>query len=189
MRIASVDRPDARRDQLCQMAIGIAKVDAVAAALPMDPALDSHAMIAQTRLPSGQVSGRNRECKVQFAVAAVRWNDTAGNSDGFSRSVFLEQQEHLFIRYVQRAKAVIALQNRKAENVLVEFARARHILDVQRGFEDAGHFHTRTSRRPVSSNRIGNFAASSRLCVTTIRMVLRARCRSNSRDATALAED
>src|SRR5258706_3587236 len=167
------------------MAIRIAKVDAGAAASPIHAALDGDGMLSQTSFPGVKVGGRNRKREMQFAVSAVRRNDAAWKGDGLSRAALFEQQQNMLIRDVEGAKAVIAVQNRKAKHVLVKLARARNILDVQRGFQDAGYVHTRTSRRPVSSNRIGNFAASSRLCVTTTRIVLRARCKSNSSEATA----
>ena len=74
--IISVDRPAARRDQLYQVTIGVAEINAMPAARPRHTALDRNVQRGEARLPISQRRGGNRKRQVQFARAIVRGNVT-----------------------------------------------------------------------------------------------------------------
>src|SRR5262249_51175250 len=92
--LASIDRPQARRRELQQVAVGIAEIDAAAAALPVGPPFDRDIMRAQALLPLRQLVGGNRKRDVQRAAAVVRRNGAARHVHGLARRSAAEQQEH-----------------------------------------------------------------------------------------------
>src|SRR5579864_7433533 len=118
----------------------------------------------------------------------MRWQHAARQWHGLQRSAFLKNQEHVPAGNVQRAETFIAFEPLESENPSVEFGGARHIVDVDGGFQYPGDGHILFRCRSASSSLAGNLAASSRLCVTTTSMVRWLRCRSSNICATVSAD-
>src|SRR5690348_17835804 len=72
LRGRSVNGPHTRRSDLEQVTVGVAEVEAHAAALPAFPFFDGDAVLRQPRFPAGQLFRIDGECQVQFAVSIVR---------------------------------------------------------------------------------------------------------------------
>src|SRR5262249_35524351 len=80
-----ISRPKPRRRQLEQMPVGIAEIDAVAAARPIGAAFDGDALLAQSPLPLRQLIHGNGKGHVQRSLAVVRGVGAARHAYRFER--------------------------------------------------------------------------------------------------------
>lgn len=110
----SVDRPDAGGAELEEVAVGVAKVDALAAVLPGGALLDGNSVFGEPGFPGGQGAGGNGEGKVKLAGARV-WG-RAGEG-----TLLLEKEQDLAGTDSERAAALGEISDHvEAEDLFVE---------------------------------------------------------------------
>src|SRR6185437_17162535 len=119
------------------MAVGIAEIDALAAARPFGAAFDGDAGISQLRFPFGKRVRGDRERDVHRAAAVVWWNGAAGQLHGLQRMAAEEQQQHAARADVIGAQPGVAIDAVEPEHLLVERTGALEGVDVEHGFEHA----------------------------------------------------
>ena len=142
---ASVNGPAARRDQLREVAVGIAKVNARAAARPGHAALDLRRRFRRDSAPSRQ--GPPRESKMRNAAGPSHHAAAArrpGSGMGSSVPPFLKIRNTCRAGHAERAKAIIAYELLEPEDAPVEFGRARHVIHIDAGFQNSRDVHTFT---------------------------------------------
>ena len=76
------------------MPVGIAEIDAVAAARPIGAAFDGDALLAQSLLPLRQLIRSNGKGLVQRPMAVVRGYRAARHAHGFERGAAAKQQQN-----------------------------------------------------------------------------------------------
>lgn len=136
----SVNRPTPRRDQLDQVVIGIAEIQAPSAARPVHRTFNHNSAFFQTLPPLPLSRRRNRERDVQLTRAVVRRNDAPRYWNRFQRLTSQKQQQNVSVRHVERAKAFIAGQPVEFADIFVEVGGARQIVHVQACLDDSCHF-------------------------------------------------
>src|SRR5262245_31969129 len=119
------------------MAVRIAEIDAVSAALPVVAPFDCHAARSEMRFPARKLLLADRKRHVQHALPAMPRNGPARQDDGLRRGALEEDQEDIVPRHGIAGQAVVAVDRLEPEHVFVEGPRARHVLGVDRGFQDA----------------------------------------------------
>src|SRR5262249_30300017 len=124
-------RPQAGRRELEQMTVGIAEIDALAAAAPSGPTLDRDATFAEPLRPVGKLVGADRKRNMQRAVAVVRRDGSARHAPGFEREAAPEEEQHALAADVIGAEARVTCEHREPEHDLVEPRRAIEIVDVE----------------------------------------------------------
>src|SRR4051812_15449842 len=121
------------------MAVRIAKVQARAAARPVDATFDRYTETLEMVLPCGKLAERDGEAEVQVAGAVMRRGDTAWHRCRFVGAAVVEQQQHLAARHAEGAHAAIMHEALEAEHALIEVARPVEVGDVERSFQHAAH--------------------------------------------------
>ena len=119
--------------------------------------------------------------------AAVGRNHAAGRGDRMGRRILAKHQKYGVPGNGERAETIVGGEARQTEEALIEFGGAGYVLDMNRGFYDAVDLHRAVNRPSVSSNDFGKRAASSVLCVTTMRIAFETRLISSRRSATVAA--
>ena len=125
------------------MTVGVAKVEARAAARPFHLAFDRDAVRLQAFSPSLQLGRGDGEREVKPPTAVVR-RDRAPGKNGRRRSgAFAKQQQDLAAWHVQRPKRPLCdlvsrcRPNERSEpkNALIEFAGTVHVIDIESRFQ------------------------------------------------------
>src|SRR5271169_5432698 len=119
------------------MPVGIAEVDALAAARPSGPAFDGDALGLEPLLPGRELVGRNRKGDVDRAVPVMRRDGAAGKAHGFERTPAQEEKQHAARADVVGAQPLIAVDAVEAKHLLVEWTGALELFDIERGFKNA----------------------------------------------------
>src|SRR4249919_1990865 len=119
------------------MPVGIAEINALAAARPSGPAFDGDAFGLEPLLPGRELVGRNRKGDVHRAVPVMRRDGAAGKAHGFERAPAQEEKQHAARADVVGAKPLIAVDAVEPQHLLVERAGALELFDIERGFKNA----------------------------------------------------
>src|SRR5262249_37403989 len=88
-----IPRPQAGRRQLEEMAVGIAEIDAFAAARPFGAAFDGDVLGLEPLLPGRELVGRYRKGDVDRAMPVMRRDGAAGELHGFERTAAQEKKK------------------------------------------------------------------------------------------------
>src|SRR5262249_6033937 len=126
----SVNRPETGADQLGEVAVRVAEVDAPGPTGPAHDALDGHALRFEVSLPWLDVLGGNREGEmVPPRAAAVGRDDAASARDGkgLGRPALGEQQQDAAPGHVQGDQPLALQECGEAEEAAVELRRPLHI--------------------------------------------------------------
>src|SRR5215472_12281499 len=119
------------------MSVGIAEINAVAAARPMRAALDRDAGLLEAIFPNVPLVVGNRKGHVNRPVPVMRRNGAAGKMHGLQRMATQEQQQHAAMTDIVSAQPRIAINAVKPEHLFVERTGAFECLDVKHRFENA----------------------------------------------------
>jgi len=157
----SVDGPEAGRRQLHQVPVGVAEVDARAAARRVNPPLDLHPHVAEPRLPGPQGACGHGERHVQPPVTIVRGDDPTRHRVGLVGRALEEEEQHLPARDVECPHPLVREQRLGVEQPRVEGRRALQVGDVERGLEDTGECGSR-----LAASRHAGTSVRARSCCT-----------------------
>lgn len=116
-----VDRPDAGGRDFQEVAVGIAKVEALAAPVPRLFFFDCDSVDGEPSFPGKKVGLGNGEGEMQFTIAIVR----GGHG---TRSPLLEEQKYLAVMHFE-STAALAKTSHDAEAKDFE-VKLRRTLDV-----------------------------------------------------------
>src|SRR5581483_7426260 len=120
----SVGGPESGSRQLQQVRIGIAKIDALAAAGPGPLFFNRDSALTEPCFPRRQRVRGNGECDMHLPIRVV-WRLNA------SRGALLEQQQNLSRTRFHSASTSIQIHERaKPQRALVELNRPWHVIDV-----------------------------------------------------------
>src|SRR6516165_1921810 len=106
------------------MSVGVAEIDALAAARPFRAPFDGDALVLEPLLPGRERIGRNRKGDVDGAVPVMRRNGAAGKLYGFDRAAAQEKKQHATRADVVGAQPPVTVDAVEAEHLLVERTRA-----------------------------------------------------------------
>ncbi len=134
---ALIPGPKSRRRQLEEVTVGIAEINALAAARPFGAAFDGDVRLCQPLFPSRQLIGGDREGDVHRPMTVMRRNGAAGQMHGFERAAAQKQQQHAAAADVVGAQPLIAVNAVEPEQLFVERTGALEFLDIERGFKNA----------------------------------------------------
>src|SRR5262245_11032477 len=133
----SVNCPQSRRRQLQKMPVGVAKIDAFAAARPFRAPLDRDAMRGKARLPFGKLVAADRKGDVQRAVTIVGRDGTARHAHGFKRETATKDEQYAAPADIISVEPLIAGERVEPQNLTVEARRALKIIHIERRLEHA----------------------------------------------------
>ncbi|GEM_PF-2218473 len=119
------------------MVIGIAEIEAGAAARPIDAAFDEDTLRLEFGGAGIEGIAGDFEGEVAFAGGAVRGNQAAGSVHGLAAGVSLKDEEDGAAGEFEGTEMLVALELAEAEEALVEIGGAGHVFDVDGGFGDS----------------------------------------------------
>src|SRR5215470_1423995 len=119
------------------MPVGIAEIDAYAAALPLGAPLDVDAVGSEPRLPPCKLLAADRERDMQRAVTVVGRDGTARHVHGVEREAAPEDEQHALAADVIGAEPGVTDKLLQSQYVAVEARRALEVVDVQGSLEHA----------------------------------------------------
>ncbi|HLH40771.1 MAG TPA: hypothetical protein VKX39_16595 [Bryobacteraceae bacterium] len=119
------------------MVIGIAEVEADAAARPIDAAFDGDALGVKFGGAGIESIAGDFEGEMNFAGGSVRGNQAAGSGCGFVARVPLKNEKNGVAGDFEDAEMIVALEFAEAEEALVEIGGAGYVFDVDCGFGDS----------------------------------------------------
>ena len=122
-----------------EVIVQIAEIQALAAKIPADAALDGDARLRQPPLPGGKILFANREGKMERAASAMRRDEAARGYHRSKRPSAPKQQEHAAGGYVKRAKTFVGCHAAKTKEAFVEMSGLLDVFDVQTRFQHARH--------------------------------------------------
>jgi hypothetical protein len=120
------------------MTVGIAKIEAGAAARPFHLSFDQDAVGLQTLSPRVQLGGGNGEGEVNPATAVVRRDRASGKDGRLCRRALAKQEQDLPAWYIQRPKRrarYISDERSESKDALIEFAGVVYIIDIESRFQ------------------------------------------------------
>jgi hypothetical protein len=148
-----VVRPSPGRRKLDEVIVQIAKIQALAAKIPADAALDGDARLGQPPLPSGKILLANCEGKMERTASAMRRDNATSGYHRDKRPSAPKQQEHAVGGYVKRTKTFIGNHAAKTKEPFVEMSGLLDVFDVQTCFQHAHHpRHKPFAHKPAIRN-------------------------------------
>jgi len=129
------------------MSVGIAEVDALAAERPGDATFYEDGVRGQMCFPFHECGLGDGEGYVELAGASVGRDYAAGQGNGNRGFAAFEEQEDIAASYGVGAEAVVAGDALETEDGFVEVRGAGNIVDVERGFENAGEWGSLSDKR------------------------------------------
>jgi hypothetical protein len=133
------------------MIVGIAKIEALAAARPVYFAFDRDSSGNQFAFPLRKVRSRNCKGDVQRSGGLMRRDLAAGCENRFVLATALENEQYLLVSHAEYADAFVGLKKTEADFFLVEADGARKITGVQARFSDAVNLQVRHGYFPEDS--------------------------------------
>ena len=164
--------PIGRASPVPEVPVGIAEIDAVAAARPVGAAFDRDAVLGEPLFPGRQFVGGDRQRHVQRSVPVMRRDGAARHAHGLQREAALEQQQHAVAADVVGAKPLIAGERLELEHLLVEARRPVEVVDVERrsrarGRASAPPYHMLSATRASSDMRLWSHGGSNTMLTLT----------------------
>jgi hypothetical protein len=136
----SVNRPNSRCDQLQQMIVGVAEIDALSAARPIGLAFDRNIVLTKPFFPSRQLRSCDGKGHMNWAATVMRGNSPARQMERFKRRTAPKQQKHTAATYIESKKPRITCQRRESKHLLVKYTRPVEVIHIKRSLENSGQF-------------------------------------------------
>src|SRR5215831_14446073 len=117
------------------MPVGVAKIDAFAAARPFGAPLDFDAARGEPRLPLGKLIRADRKRDMERAMAIVGRDGTARHAHGLERETAPEDEQHTPSADIIGAEPRVTHKLLKPQHIAVEARCAFEVVHIERRLE------------------------------------------------------
>ncbi len=132
MELVRWQMPNVGRGQFEAVAGGVAEVETMAAAGPVDCLFYRYPMAGEMFLPGRELGVDDGEGDMAGAESTVRRKMAVG----FAAGQGIEEQQHLAAAMEENMATFLTAFDNQAEHVLIKLLGPREIVHVEAGFED-----------------------------------------------------
>jgi hypothetical protein len=132
---ALINGPNAWSDQLKEMSIGVAEIEARTAPGPGEAALNGNAQPSEAFPPRRQTLRGNAEANVRCATCAMRWNGSEGQDRAMRVTAANEEKQHLPSANVESTEALVRLHEGVTKKARIKLSRSVQVRNVEAGLE------------------------------------------------------